>query len=430
MTASAPPASLWAATAASAPETPPLQGETRAEVCVVGGGFTGLSAALHLAEAGARVALLEADEPGRGASGRNGGQVIAGLKWDPERIEARLGPERGARLVAFAGGAPDLVFDLIARHRIDCQARRDGWIQAAHSDKAMSSVASRAAQWVRRGVRAEVLDREAVARLTGTGAYVGGWLDPRGGNLQPLSFSRGLARSALRAGARIHGASPALRLSREARTWRVASPQGAVVAEQVLLCTNGYTDRLWPGLERSILPVISYQAATGPLSHALRRAILPQGHVVSDTRRLLTYFRLDPAGRLVIGGRGRFVESSDPALYRHLHARLARLFPALSEPGWAFHWAGRVALTLDHLPHLHELAPGVLAALGYNGRGVALATAMGRALAERAMGAPAADLPLAATPLRPVPLYRLRRPALAVALAWNRLLDAGEARRP
>ena len=428
MTAPALPDSLWAATAAPKPETPPLEGEVRAQVCIVGGGYTGLSAALHLAEAGAEVVLLEAAEPGWGASGRNGGQVIAGLKWDPDTIETCFGSERGGRLIAFAGTAPDLVFDLIARHGIDCGAKRGGWIQGAHGAKAMATVESRAAQWARRGVAVDLLDRDAIALLTGSRGYVGGYVDPRGGHLQPLSYARGLARAALGAGAAIHGGAPARDLRRTDGGWRVGTPGGAVTAERVLLCTNGYTDNLWPGLERSIIPAMSYQVATRPLSDNLRRAILPRGHVISDTRRLLAYFRLDPAGRLVLGGRGRFADSSDPALYGHLHARLSEMFPDLGEPGWEFHWAGRIALTLDHLPHLHEPAPGLLAALGYNGRGVALASAMGKALAGRASGAPAEDLPLPLSPLRPIPLHRLRGPALSLAIAWKRMLDAWETR--
>jgi glycine/D-amino acid oxidase-like deaminating enzyme len=428
MNAPALPASLWAATAAPAPETLPLSGETRAQVCVVGGGYTGLSAALHLAEAGAEVVLLEAAEPGWGASGRNGGQVIAGLKWDPDAIETCFGSERGRRLVAFAGAAPDLVFDLIDRHGIDCAAQRGGWIQAAHAAKVMATVESRAAQWARRGAPVEVLDRAGVAALTGSRTYAGGWLDRRGGHLQPLSFARGLAHAAKGAGAAIHGGTPARALVRTDGAWRVSTPEGSVHAERVLLCTNGYTDALWPGLARSIIPAMSYQVATRPLGDNLRRAVLPRGHVVSDTRRLLAYFRLDPAGRLVIGGRGRLVDSSDPALYGHLRMRLSGLFPDLGDPGWEFHWAGRIALTLDHLPHLHEPAPGLLAALGYNGRGVALATAMGKALAERTLGKTAEELPLPAAPLRPIPLHGLRQPALALAIAWKRLLDAWDAR--
>lgn len=422
------PASLWAATAPPAPETPPLLAETRADVCVVGGGFTGLSAALHLAEAGGDVALLEAVEPGWGASGRSGGQVIPGLKLDPDEVERRLGTERGRRLVKLAGSAADLVFGLIERHGIECEAHRCGWIQAAHAPRALRLAEERVQQWASRSTEVELLGRQQVADFLGTNAYCGGFLDRGGGNVQPLSYARGLARAAQRAGARIHGRSPAVAIRGTNGAWRVTSPSGAVLADVVLLCTNGYTDRVWPRLAQSVVPVVSYQAATRPLSDNLRRTILPQGHVVSDTRRLLLYFRLDPEGRLILGGRGRSAESSDPALYRGVTDRLNLLFPQVGKPEWEFFWGGRVALTVDHLPHLHELTSSVYAGLGYNGRGVAMATAMGRQLALRALGRAAADLDFPATPLQPIPLRAFRRPALALAVNWKRLLDAWDAR--
>ncbi|MGF1610583.1 MAG: NAD(P)/FAD-dependent oxidoreductase, partial [Kiloniellales bacterium] len=190
------PKSLWAATARPAPDAPPLQGERRAEVAVVGAGFTGLSATLHLAESGADVVLLEAAEPGWGASGRNGGQVIPGFKLDPDELVARFGPECGERLAAFAGGTADLVFELIARHGIDCAAERSGWIQAVHAPARMILAERRVAQWSKRGVHAEVISAERIAQLTGTERYSGGWIDGRGGVLQPLGYARGLAEAA------------------------------------------------------------------------------------------------------------------------------------------------------------------------------------------------------------------------------------------
>lgn len=426
-----PPRSLWVATAVPPPDCPPLRGERRADVCVVGGGYTGLSAALHLAEAGAEVVLLEAGEPGYGASGRNGGQVIPGLKIDPEEIERRFGAERGARLVELVGGAADFVFDLVKRHGIECDARQGGWIRAAHAEAGRRATAETVRQWWSRGAPVEELDRHRVAELLGTDAYVGGLLDRRGGGLQPLSYARGLARAAQRAGAALHGGSPVLGLEADGRGWRVRTPAGGVRSAQVVIATNAYTDLagpVWPALGRSVIPVVSYMVATRPLPEAARRRILPAGHVVSDTRRVLFYFRLDPAGRLLMGGRGRFQESGDPALYRAVMAAVGRLFPDLGDPGWEFFWSGRVALTLDHVPHLHELAPGVHAALGYNGRGVAMATVMGKVLADRVEGTPAAASPFPVTPLRPIPVHGLRRPVLSVAVAWKRLLDSLEAR--
>lgn len=431
-----PPRSLWVATAGPPPDCPRLSGERRADVCVVGGGYTGLSAALHLAEAGAEVVLLETGEPGYGASGRNGGQVIPGLKIDPDEIERRFGlEERGARLVELVGGAADFVFDLVKRHGIECDAHQGGWIRAAHAEAGRRATADTARQWQRRGAPVEELDRVRVAELLGTDAYVGGLLDRRGGGLQPLSYARGLARAAQRAGAAVHGGAPALGLEADSRGWRVRTPEGAVLAGQVVIGTNAYGDLVgrragpWPALARSVIPVMSYMVATRPLPEAAQRRILPAGHVVSDTRRVLLYFRLDPAGRLLMGGRGRFQESSDPALYRTVMAAVGRLYPELRDPGWEFFWGGRVALTLDHLPHLHELAPGVHAALGYNGRGVAMATVMGKLLADRVQGTAAAALPFPVTPLRAIPLHALRRPVLHVVVGWKRLLDTLEVRQ-
>jgi glycine/D-amino acid oxidase-like deaminating enzyme len=183
------PDSLWAATAPPDPGDPALEGHQSCDICVVGGGFTGLSTALHAAEAGARVILLEAAQPGWGASGRNGGQVIPGFKLDPDDIVARFGSQRGEELVAFSGGAPDLVFDLIAKHQIDCSARRACWIHAVHGDAALAEEMERVRQWRARGADVEMLDREETAAVLGTGRYIGGAGYRRGGWVQPLAYA-------------------------------------------------------------------------------------------------------------------------------------------------------------------------------------------------------------------------------------------------
>ncbi len=423
------PPSLWTATAPPASAYPPLDGEHRADVCVIGGGFTGLSAALHLAEGGASVVLLEAGEVGAGASGRNGGQVIPGLKLDPSELEALFGSERGGRLAEIVGGAADFVFGLVRRHGIECDARQDGWIKACHREAALRTAARTARDWSRRGAAVEELDGGRIAELTGTGAYVGGFVDHRGGVVQPLSYTRGLARAAQKAGARIHERALAATPRRSGSDWRVATARGSVRAAQVIIGTNGYTDLAggdgpWPALARTVVPVYSYIAATRPLSDDLRRTILPKGQAVSDSRRLLRYFRLDAAGRMVMGGRGGSRESADRADYANVIASAIELYPQLRACDWEFVWGGKVALTLDHLPHLHEPAPGVHAALGYNGRGVAMATVMGKLLAERVQGRGDGVLP--ATPLRPVPFHRWRRPVFEAIVAWKRALDRME----
>ena len=194
--------SLWAATAAPAPVTPPLAADTETEVCIIGGGYAGLSTSLHLAERGIGAVLLEAHEPGWGGSGRNGGQVIPGIKHDPSELVAQFGPVAGEAMAGFVGGTADLVFDLIARHGMDVPHQREGWIQGAHSADMIETVKRRAADWQKRGVAARVIDKAEAGERLGTGQYLGGWLDPRGGAVQPLSYARGLAREPPQVGSR------------------------------------------------------------------------------------------------------------------------------------------------------------------------------------------------------------------------------------
>src|SRR4051794_37373718 len=239
--------SLWAATAPPAPPTPRLHGSATADVCIVGGGYAGLSTALHLAERGVKAVVLEAHEPGWGGSGRNGGQVIPGLKYDPDELVTKI-PERGEELVAFAGSTADAVFDLIDKHGMDVPRARHGWIQGAHTPESVETVRKRAEQWARRGVDAEFLDRSATGRHLGTPQYEASWIDRRGGAVQPLAYARGLARAALKAGAAVHGQSRVAKLSRDGGRWTARTDAGATVtADRVVVCTNGYTGGLVRG---------------------------------------------------------------------------------------------------------------------------------------------------------------------------------------
>lgn len=424
MTSAPLPDSLWRASSPEpAPVTPPLAGDTKADVVVIGGGFTGLSAALHLAEAGSDVVLLEAVEIGFGASGRNGGQVIPGLKLDPEELIATYGPDLGDRMADLAGGTADFVFGLVERHAIACDARRTGWMSAATTDLALKATHERARQWAARGADVAALNAAEIARLVGGGRYRGGWVDRRAGSVQPLAYARGLARAAQKAGARLHGGSPVTALTREGGRWKAVTPQGSVSAERVVIGTNAYSDGLWPGLKETVVPVRSYLVATKPLGDNLRRSILPEGHCISDSRQLLFYWRLDAHGRLVMGGRGPLRDESSFADYEPVRRAIRRLYPHIGEPEWDYHWNGRVAVTLDGLPHLHEPAPGVAIALGYNGRGVAMASRMGKVLADHAAGKSAEALGFPVSPIRPIPLHAFRLPALAAVIAWRRFQD-------
>ena len=417
------PPSLWAATARPAPETPPLDASRQADVAIVGAGYSGLAAALHLAEAGVSVVVLETGEPGWGASGRNGGQVIPGLKFDPDELVAMFGPKAGEHLVDVAGGAPDTVFDLIARHGIDCEARRCGWIQPAFAAADLGLIARRAEQWQRRGAPVAVLDRDTVRKLVGSPIYHGGWIDRRAGSVQPLSYSRGLARVAQKAGALVCGGSRVIALARDGARWKVTTAHGPTVsAERVLLATNGYTDALWPRLRQTVIAANSFQVATRRLPDKLLRMVLPEGHVASDTRRLLLYYRCHH-GRLIMGGRGPFREPAGPPDYRHLERVIGLLFPQLKGTRCEFYWTGRVALTRDHVPHVHQPAPGLTVFLGYNGRGVAMATTLGTLVAKNLIAPADNPLPLPITGVHPIPLHSLHRIYATAILQMYRLSD-------
>ncbi|BBK42581.1 FAD-dependent oxidoreductase [Allostella vacuolata] len=415
--------SLWQATAEPSPHCPPLAGEVESAVAIVGAGYTGLSTALALAEGGVAAVVLETGEPGGGASGRNGGQVIPGIRHFPDELEAAFGREAGRRLYEFGLGTADAAFALIERHGIRCDAGRTGWVQPADKPSSMDASRRRVEQWRRMGHPARMLDRDEMAHVLGSRAYLGGWTLPGGGTVQPLSYARGLARAALAAGVRIHGGTPAIGIEPAGERWRVVTPGGSVVAGRILLATNALADGLWPPLSRGLLPVWSFQVATSPLSpHDLAR-VLPGRPAVSDTREVLRYFRLDRDGRLVIGGKGRLGGPRGMGSFGLQRRMLRRLYPGLADQPIEHGWGGQVAITLDRLPRVHELAPGVLASIGCNGKGVALCSALGRPLAEALSGRPLAELPLAAAPLRPIPLHGLRPFHIAAGSAWMKVKD-------
>ncbi|MGE0750511.1 MAG: NAD(P)/FAD-dependent oxidoreductase [Variibacter sp.] len=420
---------LWTATAPPAPATPPLSESTSCDVCVIGGGYAGLSTALHLAERGISVVVLEAKEVGYGGSGRNGGQVIPGLKYDPDELEKKFGPECGARLVQFAGSTADAVFQLIIKHRMEVPHLRSGWIQAAHAPTSIAELRGRAEQWACRGAPVEFLDKAETDRHLGTSQYFASWIDRRAGAVQPLAFARGLARAALAAGARVHGATPATGLFREQGKWVVeTAARTSVRADRVVMCTNAYTGALWSGVRETVIAPNTYQIATEPLSDNIRKSILPFGQVVSDARKVLLYFRLDHHGRLLLGGRGPFREPKEATDWAHLESVLERLFPQTKGVKIEHRWCGRIAITRDFLPHLHEPAPGLLVDIGCMGRGVALQTALGRSFADYIASGDENALPFLRLPIKPIPFHGLNRMYFAAAVAWYRHLDRKAAR--
>ncbi|WP_426177092.1 NAD(P)/FAD-dependent oxidoreductase [Pseudomonas sp. TWRC1-2] len=415
--------SLWSATAPSVLPTPALSESVKVDVAIVGAGYTGLSTALHLAERGVNVCVLEANEPGWGASGRNGGQVNPTLKYDPEQLMQMYGPERAEPLISTVSNSADLVFKLIERHRIDCAPVRKGWMQVSYTQKGVAGLHARADQWARRGVPVQRLEARDVAARMGSEAFAGGWLDGRAGAIQPLAYARGLVGAALAAGVQIHGHSAVTGLQRQGSGWQLQTVSGAqVTADQVVLATNGYSGNLWPGMAQSILAANSFIVATKPLSERAADSILPGQETVSTAQRLLLYFRKDSHGRLLMGGRGLFNDPTSPADFAHLERSLALLFPQLGPLEFEYRWAGRIAITRDFMPHIHQPAPGLTLALGCNGRGIALCTSLGQQLAGRLCDGNA-DFAYPVTPLQRLPLHGLQRFYIGAGVAWYSLLD-------
>ena len=381
------PPAVYANSAPPPPATQQLEGQRHVAVAVIGAGFTGLSTALHLAESGIDVAVLEAKQIGWGASGRAFGQVVPYLKPGQDAILRHYGPERGERIIDGVAAGPDLVFELIFRHRIECWPMRSGLIFAAHSAAGRRDLERRTQFWQRRNAPVEMLQGARCAEAIGSPLYQAASLDRRGGNINPFAYARGLASAAVAAGAVIHTQTRVRKLTRRDGRWAIDAGGAGVTADNVVIATNAYTGDLWPGLRESVIPMRGHGFVTEPLSDNVRHTILPERQSLTDTRQLYSGVRILPDGRLHASAHGPSFGAEPRPDWRRVDARIRRLYPQLGAMKWQQGWSGWVAMTTDHFPRLHELAPGLFAGLGYNGRGIAAATMMGRDLAALVRGA-------------------------------------------
>ena len=347
---------LWERTAPPPAATAKLAGDVGADVAVVGGGFTGLSAALHLAERGIAVAVLEAVEIGHGAAGRSTGMVNAGLWVMPSVLKETLGPVYGGRIMDLLRNSPRTVFDIVDKYGIACELKRVGTIHCGEGHKGADEIWERARQWQALGAPVHLLEGAELRAKTGTSVYPCGLLDLRAGTIQPLAYVRGLSRAALTAGARVFTGSPVERIAREGSLWHLATPGGSVRAKWAVLSTDTYTSRILPELRGEQVVLSFFHVATAPLSDNVRRTILPEGQGAFDTRSVLGAFRTDDAGRLIVGSAGALRGTGGP-IHRSWALRHMRwLFPQLGEVAFEHEWYGRIGMTNDHLPRLHAPA--------------------------------------------------------------------------
>lgn len=432
------PPSLWAATAQPGPVLGTLEGAIESDVVVIGAGFTGLSTAIHLRESGVGVTILEAAEPGWGASGRNNGQVIPTLAGhDPSAMTARHG-EAGERFNAVLRDAAQYLFDLVRKYEIPAEAEQAGWVQPVHSPGRFKLAEKRVREWSAIGAPVELLDRAATAEMLGSDAWFGGFWNRTGGHINPLALTRGLAEVALRLGATIHARSPAVSMVHQNGRWLVTTAKGSVTARALVLATNAYTGEFEPGLApeiaNEVIPVLSWQMATKPVSDNIAKTVIPGRQAMSDTHRELYFARWDARNRLVTGGAAILPGAGGANLRPTVAARLKRLWPQLGDVEFDYVWSGYVGMTPDNLlqpqvpgyPRIHQLGPNGFGWVGCNGRAVALSISLGRELAKAIQGVALETLGLPLSAPKPQPFQGLIRRIAPLALPLYRRLDAQE----
>jgi len=432
------PPSLWAATAPPGPTLPALEGERISDVAIVGAGFTGLSTAIHLREMGVAATVIEAAEPGWGASGRNNGQVIPTLAGhDPSAMVKRHG-EAGERFNTVLRDSAAYLFDLARKYDIAAEAEQAGWVQPVHSPGRFKLAEKRVKEWFALGAPVALLDRAAVSAMTGSNAWFGGFWNRTGGHINPLALTRGMAEVALKLGAAIHARSPAVSISRTNDRWTVKTAKGAVTARALVLATNAYTgefeQQLAPAIAREVIPVLSWQMATKPISNNIAKTIIPDRQAMSDTHRELYFARWDARNRLVTGGASTWPGANGVNLREPVAERLKRLWPQIGDVEFDYVWSGYVGMTPDNLlhpevpgfPRIHQLGPNGFAWVGCNGRAVALSISLGRELARATQGTPIDTLGLPLSQPRPQPFQSIVRRIAPFALPLYRRLDRAE----
>ncbi len=417
------PDSWYAATAIPLERFPALKGSVKADVCVVGGGYTGLSAALHLAEAGRDVVLIDAQRVGFGASGRNGGQLGSGQRVEQVGLEKMLGADHAKRLWQMGEQAKDLVKSLIAKHNIDCHLKPGvAWTASDKTD--LRHLHDYAAHLkIRYGYdQIETLDHAALQSVCLSPDYVGGVLDMGAAHLHPLNYALGLARAAAAAGVRIFEGSPAHHIEAGPRNI-VQTDAGRIEADHVILACNGYLGGLNRKVAARVMPINNFIAATEPLGTRVKD-VLPRDVAVADSRFVVNYFRLSHDGRLLFGGGESYGYKFPADIAAKVRKPMSVIFPQLKDVKIEYAWGGTLGITMKRMPYVARVAPTVLSASGYSGHGVGTATHAGQLMAQAVQGETDGFDTMARIPTLPFPGgAALRSPLLVLAMTWYSLRD-------
>ena len=422
----------WHRTAPPPPACGALEEKIETDVLIIGAGLTGLRTAITLAEAGTKTTVIDTHSIGYGASGRSGGQCNPIWRATPDDLMNRFGTAQADRLIQTTLTSADDLFDDIERYDIDCGAEQNGWLQTAHTRKAAKSIKKLGQSWRAVGADIHEVSGKQLQEISGSNDYDFGLRHGKGGFVQPMALTRGYASTAQSKGAQLFEHTPATHVEKKNGKWHLQTPKGEIVADTIILTTNAYTDALWPDLQKTVLPMVSIALATSPLTAAQQATVLPGRLTISDTRLAIYFARYDADNRLIFGCVGSGNSPRDWGGVRRLQKGLRTVFPQLADIKIECTWAGRIGVTQDMMPHLHEPAPGVLAGVGFSGRGIAMTSVMGRTLARKVLGGTNADLPFPITPITPMPLHTLSRamvPLMAPALSTHDrasvLLDRG-----
>lgn len=416
--------SLWFATAAPAAESQMLDRQVQADVCVVGGGYTGLTTALELAQQGVSVVLLEAQEAGFGGSGRNAGHCTPTFThFSLPELHRLLGAPWAERLIARQTQANQRVAAMIARYQIDCEWQQNGYVQAAAYPGALKTLAEKVRDYNAAGASTRLLSAAEAEAMTGSPRFHGGWYHPEGGHLNPLGYARGLARAVMQEGGRIFNRSAVSQVMKQGQRWKVLTDGGSVLAEKVIFATGAYTVAGWPQLEHSFRIMKVFVAATQPLDAATRASVLPQNTTIHDGRGDIYVYKYNAEGRIVasmfpMGQRGRDLSLT----HRIMSERLKWLHPQIrQELRWEYLWFGELDMQQRTIPRLYQLAPGVVAVTGLSGRGVPTGSMLGSILSEWALDLPPSQLALKIEALHRAPFWMGFGPQLM--LRWYRSRD-------
>ncbi|MCL7999282.1 FAD-binding oxidoreductase [Brucella sp. 21LCYQ03] len=420
--------SLWQATAVERPQFSAIAGGSQYDVAIIGGGYTGLSTARYLARKGLSVIVLEASRIGWGASGRNGGVVSAKFRLAYRDIASRFGIDVARRMHDISIEAVEHVGELVRDYAIkDANYHATGSLRCAHNQVSLDAIKAECA-WLNEALgdtACSIQSAAQVAEETGSNDFVGGMLNTHGGIIHPLNFVLGLASGVQAEGIAICENAPVVGIKRDSNGVVVETKNATIRATSVVIATNSYSDltKATAPVRKAIIPFRSAMIATQPLTGTAGESLLKNGRSYTETRRMMRWFRKS-GDRLIYGGRGAFGKTDSEAAFAALHKAMVKQFPELQSVQVTHRWSGLVAMTLDSLPHVGRLDDRIVYALGYNGTGVAMSSYIGKHVAELVAGN-SVDLGLLTQlPLKQIPFYGLRAPAVRVVAGWYQFLDA------